>query len=177
MVQFGKRQIHFTIAIGKDAQTGDLARQQRRLRVAIVLPYAQQNQESAPNLSDNLTIYGDACLAHTLQDCFHEVSPDLDFGNNFQSLRYHLQPIRARLSSAQVFVRQKQEVSVVMRGQQRFCTGPNMNNEETVSHNARHAQEKRVFLWQDDWASMQVEEFAARGNAEVACAGNLGMNQ
>ena len=57
-LHIGQPQVHFTTVVLKDAQPGDLARQQRGFGFAVYMRHTQQHQETSANLTHNLPIDG-----------------------------------------------------------------------------------------------------------------------
>jgi hypothetical protein len=64
-------QVELPLLIFKEAQPRDLARQGKRLGLAIVVGHTKQNQEAFAYGADNRTIDGNTGLLYTLYHCSH----------------------------------------------------------------------------------------------------------
>ena len=69
-----RRQVEPALAIGKDAQVGNLLYQIFRIPCGIAIGDAEKYYEPPPYLAHYIIVYRDGGSRNTLQECFHKAT-------------------------------------------------------------------------------------------------------
>ena len=77
----GKRRSRMLFSVGKDSQLVNLGPQLLNLGLSVVLPDAKQDEKSPSARSGDRSSNRNACLRHSLHDCFHVGLPISRFEN------------------------------------------------------------------------------------------------